>query len=246
MKVHEIMTAHARCAGPENTLVEAAGLMRQLDIGALPVCEEDRIVGMVTDRDITIRAVADGRDPNNTAVRDVMTAAVAHVMADQSVEEAARLMQQREIRRLPVLNRNRRLVGILSLGDIAMSSTPAFSGMTLREVSEPEVSNGRQRKRDALGRAAGASERMPGTAATTRESEAAARSPRQPRAKSPRTTRKRTSGGDRSRVSSQSHEVHYAGKKLGKRGAARIRKAKEALGRKTGRATVIRKARSRK
>lgn len=156
MKVHEIMTAHARCAGPENTLVEAAGLMRELDVGALPVCENDRIAGMITDRDIAVRAVADGRDPNTTMVREVMTAGVTYVLADQEVEEAARIMQEREIRRLPVVSSAKRLVGILSLGDIAMSSSPAFSGMTLREVSEPENPNGRQRKRAAMGAAAGA------------------------------------------------------------------------------------------
>lgn len=150
------MTAHARCAGPENTLVEAAGLMRELNVGALPVCEDDRIAGIITDRDMAIRAIANGRDPNTTAVGEVMTPMVVHIFADQAVEEAARLMQQNEIRRLPVVNRSRRLVGIVSLGDIAVSSNPAFSGTTLREISQPVELNGRARKRDALGRAAGA------------------------------------------------------------------------------------------
>lgn len=156
MKVHEIMTAHARGVSPENTLVEAAGLMRELDVGALPVCEGDRVTGMITDRDITVRAVANGRDPNATPVSEVMTPDATTVFADQEVEQAARLMQQREVRRLPVLGRENRLVGIVSLGDIAMSSNPAFSGTTLREVSEPHNPNGRQRKRAALGAAAGA------------------------------------------------------------------------------------------
>jgi len=156
MKVHEIMTAHARCVSPENTLVEAAGLMRELDVGALPVCEGDRVLGMITDRDITVRAVANRRDPNATTVSEVMTPDATTVFADQEVEQAARVMQQREVRRLPVLGRENRLVGIVSLGDIAMSSNPAFSGTTLREVSEPHNPNGRQRKRAALGAAAGA------------------------------------------------------------------------------------------
>jgi CBS domain-containing protein len=146
MKVHEIMTAHARCVGPENTLVEAAGLMRELDVGALPVCENDRIAGIVTDRDMVLRGTADGRDPNTTMVRDVMSAEVVHVFADQEVEEAVTIMEERQIRRLPVVNREKRLVGIVSLGDVATSSSPAFSGMALRDVSQPSAPNARQRR----------------------------------------------------------------------------------------------------
>ena len=146
MKVHEIMTAHARCVGPDNTLVEAAGLMRELDVGALPVCDNDRLAGMVTDRDITLRGVANGRDPNTTAIRDVMSPGIVYVFADQEVEEVARVMEERQVRRLPVLNREKRLVGIVSLGDIAISSNPAFSGMALRDVSEPREPTARQRR----------------------------------------------------------------------------------------------------
>lgn len=146
MKVHEIMTAHARCVGPDNTLVEAAGLMRELDVGALPVCDNDRLAGIVTDRDMVLRGTADGRDPNSTPVRDVMSAGIIYVFADQEVEEAARLMEEKQIRRLPVMNREKRLVGIVSLGDIATSSNPAFSGMALRDVSQPAEPTARQRR----------------------------------------------------------------------------------------------------
>jgi CBS domain-containing protein len=146
MKVHQIMTAHARCVGPDNTLVEAAGLMRELDVGALPVCDDDRLAGIVTDRDITLRGVADGRDPNTTPIRDVMSQGVVYVFADQEVEQAVRVMEERQIRRLPVLNREKRLVGIVSLGDIAISSNPAFSGLALRDVSEPREPSARQRR----------------------------------------------------------------------------------------------------
>jgi CBS domain-containing protein len=146
MKVHEIMTAHARSVAPENTLVEAAGLMRELDVGALPVCENEAVTGIVTDRDLAIRGVANGRDPNTTMVRDVMTSDIVHVFADQDVEEVARLMEERQIRRVPVLNRAKDLVGIVSLGDIAISSNPAFSGMALRDVSEPTNPTARQRR----------------------------------------------------------------------------------------------------
>src|SRR4051812_2239561 len=114
MKVHEIMTAHARCVSPENNLVEAAGVMRELDVGALPVFEDDELAGMITDRDIVLRGVADGRDANTATVRDVMSQGVVFVFADQEVEEAARTMEEKQIRRLPVLNRAKRLVGIVS------------------------------------------------------------------------------------------------------------------------------------
>lgn len=146
MKVHEIMTAHARCVGPDNTLVEAAGLMRELDVGSLPVCEDDRVVGIVTDRDLAVRGIADGKDPMKTEVRDVMTPGVVFAFADQEVEEVVRLMEGRQIRRVPVLNRQKRLVGIVALGDVAISSNPAFSGMALRDVSEPREPSSRQRR----------------------------------------------------------------------------------------------------
>jgi CBS domain-containing protein len=160
MKVHEIMTAHARCVAPDNTLVEAAGLMRQLDVGALPVCEDDELAGMVTDRDIVVRGVADGRESNSTTVRDVMSQGVIYAFADQEVEEAVRLMEEKQIRRLPVLNREKRMVGIMSLGDMALSANPAFSGMALKEVSQSakgRMEGGRtagsvQRERDAKSR----------------------------------------------------------------------------------------------
>jgi CBS domain-containing protein len=146
MKVHEIMTAHARCVAPDNTLVEAAGLMRELDVGALPVCDHDRLAGMLTDRDLVVRAIADGRDPNETTVGDVLSAGVVHVLADQDVEDAARIMEEKQIRRLAVLNRQKRLVGIVSLGDIATSSQPAFSGAALRDVSTPADLSARKRR----------------------------------------------------------------------------------------------------
>lgn len=149
MKVHQIMTARPRCIGPDNTLVEAAGLMRELDVGGLPICEDERLAGMVTDRDIVVRGTAEGCDPNSTPVRDVMSLGIIAVSADQEVEEAARLMEEKQVRRLPVLDRARRLVGIVALGDLAISSNPAFSGMALRDVSQPSHPNARQRRLSA-------------------------------------------------------------------------------------------------
>lgn len=146
MKVHEIMTPRARCVSPENSLVEAAGLMREMDVGALPVCEDGQLVGMITDRDLTVRGTADGRDPSATTVREVMSPGVVYVFADQWVEEIVRVMEDRQLRRLPVLNREKRLVGIVSLGDVAISSNPAFSGLALRDVSAPNDPTTRQRR----------------------------------------------------------------------------------------------------
>jgi len=155
MKVHEIMTAHARCVSPDNNIVEAAGLMRELNVGALPVCHGDEVAGIVTDRDLVVRGIADGRDPNQIMVRDVMTHGVAYVLAEQDVEEAVRVMEQKQIRRVPVLNRAKRLVGIISLGDVAISSNPAFSGTALRDVSESNNPSGRQRRLQAISHASG-------------------------------------------------------------------------------------------
>lgn len=137
MKIREIMTPDVQCVGPGETLVDAAALMRQLDVGALPVCEGDRVLGMITDRDIAVRAVAEGRDPSRTPVREIMTTGVFHVLDEQEVAEAVRVMEKHQVRRAPVMNRERRLVGIISLGDIAVDASPALSAEALREVSQP-------------------------------------------------------------------------------------------------------------
>lgn len=137
MKLRDIMSTDVRCVKPDNSIVEAAGLMRELDVGAVPVCDQDRLTGMLTDRDLALRAVADGKDPASTTVREVMSEGIIYIFEDQSVEAAAHLMEEKQVRRLPVLNRNKRLVGIVSLGDIAVRSHPAFSGEALKEVSQP-------------------------------------------------------------------------------------------------------------
>jgi CBS domain-containing protein len=137
MKVKDIMTSEARCIGPEENLTAAAALMRQLDVGALPVCANDRLAGMITDRDITIRAVAESRDPAATPVSMVMSPDIIYTFDDQDVKEAARIMETNQIRRLPVLNRSKRLVGMLSLGDVAKEGRDKLSGEALREISQP-------------------------------------------------------------------------------------------------------------
>ena len=139
MKVSEVMTRGAECTRPDASLREAAGRMKALDVGSLPVCgDSDRLVGMLTDRDITVRAVADGQDPKTARVQDVMTPDIIYCFEDQDVREAARLMEQQQVRRLAVLNRDKRLVGIVSLGDLAVKAgDEQLSGEALEQVSEP-------------------------------------------------------------------------------------------------------------
>ena len=138
MQLKEIMTPSVEVISPEASVREAAEKMRHLDIGPLPVCDGDRLVGMLTDRDITVRAVADGRDPVTTLVHEVMTQDIVYGFDDQDVQDATRLMEQYQIRRLPVLNRNKRLVGIVSLGDLAVHPrNQPLASEVLEQVSEP-------------------------------------------------------------------------------------------------------------
>lgn len=139
MQIKDVMTPGVECTQPSATLREAAQKMRDLDVGPLPVCGDDeRLAGMITDRDITVRAVAEGRDPGTTLVRDVMTPKVIYCFEDQDVSEAARLMEENQVRRVVVLNDQKRLVGILSLGDLAVDvGDEQLAGHTLEAVSEP-------------------------------------------------------------------------------------------------------------
>jgi len=139
MQVHEVMTQGVECARPNDSIAAAAQRMRELDVGVLPVCgDHDRLVGMITDRDITIRATAGCCDPGGTCVRDIMTPNLIYVFEDQDVTEAAQLMKENQIRRLVVLNHDKRLVGIVSLGDLAVDTRDEeMAGATLEAVSEP-------------------------------------------------------------------------------------------------------------
>ena len=138
MQVKEVMTKGAECVRPDDTLQQAASKMRDLDVGPLPVCDNDRLAGMLTDRDITVRAVAEGRDPKSAKVRDAMSEGVCYCFEDDDVKEAARLMKEKQLRRLVVLNRDKRLVGIVSLGDLAVETGDQhLAGQTLQRVSQP-------------------------------------------------------------------------------------------------------------
>jgi CBS domain-containing protein len=142
MQVSKVMTPHVEVIHPDVTLKEAATKMSQLDIGPLPVCDGQRLVGMLTDRDITIRATAQGCDPDATKVRDMMTSEVVYCFEDQDVETAAQMMEMRQIRRVPVLNRDKQLVGIVSLGDLSVETGDrALAGKTLTGISEPARPN---------------------------------------------------------------------------------------------------------
>src|SRR5262245_29392708 len=117
MEVREIMTRNVECIGPETPISKAAEKMRDLDIGFLAVCEGDRLVGTVTDRDITIRSVAQGRDPRLAPVSEIMTPGIFWCYEDEGVQEVGKEMQEKEVRRMLILNREKRLVGVVSLGD---------------------------------------------------------------------------------------------------------------------------------
>jgi CBS domain-containing protein len=138
MQLKDVMTPGVEVIAPEASIYEAAEKMSHLDIGPLPVCDGERLVGMLTDRDITVRAVAAGRDPLTTPVRDVMTPDVVYGFDDQDIQDAARLMEQYQIRRLPVLNRSKQLVGMVALGDLAVHpGTQSVPAEVLEQVSEP-------------------------------------------------------------------------------------------------------------
>jgi CBS domain-containing protein len=137
MKVKDAMTREVRLMRPDQSIRDAAHLMAELDIGCLPVEENDRMVGMITDRDIAVRAVSEGRGPQ-TPIREVMSKDVKYCYDDQSVDEITRNMADLRLRRLPVLNRSKRLVGILSLGDLAVAEqAQEDAGEALCGISRP-------------------------------------------------------------------------------------------------------------
>jgi CBS domain-containing protein len=136
MQVQDLMTCNVAMINSNQTVEKAARLMAELDVGILPVGEGDRLVGMVTDRDIAVRGLAEGKGPN-TKVRDVMTPKVKYCFVDQDIDEIAANMADIQVRRLPVLDRDKRLVGILSLCDIAVSNDPDQAIEALSGISRP-------------------------------------------------------------------------------------------------------------
>jgi len=136
MKVSDAMSRDVQLASPTQSIRNAAKIMARIDAGVLPVGENDRLIGIITDRDIAIRAVAEGK-ASTTKVRDIMSEEVLYCYEDQDLDEVAQNMSEMKVRRLPVINREKRLVGIISLGDLARNEDPDTAGQTISHISEP-------------------------------------------------------------------------------------------------------------
>ena len=136
-QLKDLMSRDVKVISPDMTIGEAARTMRDGDFGMMPVGENDRMIGTISDRDIAIRAVAEGKDAG-TKVRDVMSEGIAWVYEDESVEQIAKIMSERRVRRLPVVNRDKRLVGIVALGDLAVEKSEILpAAQALSEISKP-------------------------------------------------------------------------------------------------------------
>ena len=135
-KIRDIMTRELETAAPDTTLEEIATMMREEDVGSIPVVEDGRLIGIVTDRDIVVRAIAEGRDPSDTTAKEVLSENLVTATPDMDLERAARLMAERQVRRLPVVE-GKKLLGIVSLGDIAVKEEGSeVSGEALERISE--------------------------------------------------------------------------------------------------------------
>lgn len=135
--VADIMTRNVRTLAPTDTVRRAAQSMGELDVGSIPVCNGKKLVGMVTDRDITLRGVAEGLDSEKTLLSDIMSKDIKWCYEDQSLDEVMETMAASQIRRLPVVSRDKDLVGIFSLGDLATKTDNEEVGSVLEEISEP-------------------------------------------------------------------------------------------------------------
>jgi CBS domain-containing protein len=135
MKVKEAMHSGVTWVEPETRITELAKRMRDEDIGSIPVGEDDRLVGMVTDRDLAIKALADGHDPQTMTARDVMSGPILFCRTDQDLDDAVSYMESKQVRRLPVIDENKRMVGMLSLGDVAAAGSHKRTGEMAEAVS---------------------------------------------------------------------------------------------------------------
>jgi CBS domain-containing protein len=138
VNVSEVMTHGVYTTSPDETVQVAAQTMADLDTGVLPIGENDQLIGMLTDRDLSTRVVAEARDPTTTLIRDVMSPDVHYCLEHDSVEEVAAKMSLWHVRRLPVLNREQRVVGIVSLGDLARQARPEIAGGALGKIADGE------------------------------------------------------------------------------------------------------------
>jgi len=135
MKVKNAMHKGAEWVAPDTPISEVARKMKKLDVGSIPVGENDKLVGMVTDRDITCRAVANGRDISKMTARDVMTKGIVYCRDAEDLDDALRIMETKKIRRLPVINEKKRMVGMLSFGDISHAVSHELSGELVEACS---------------------------------------------------------------------------------------------------------------
>lgn len=137
MQIREVMTQHVATIDSDAPAIEAAAKMRELDVGSLPVCDEERLRGLLTDRDIVVRRVAAGLDASTTKVSEIMTPDATYCFDDQTLDEAASIMEAHQIRRLPILSRDKQLIGMLFLGDLAVRT----QGTEDRELAEEALQN---------------------------------------------------------------------------------------------------------
>lgn len=135
-RIREIMTSNPSTIGPDKTVVDAARVMKQEDAGVVPVTENGRLTGMVTDRDIAIRVVAEGKDPKSTTVQEVASKNLVTLDPEQDLDEALRLMAQHQVRRLPVVEEDGRLVGVVAQADVARHGDDTKTGQVVQEISE--------------------------------------------------------------------------------------------------------------
>lgn len=134
-QIKDVMTPDCEWVAPDSLVSKVAQVMQAKDIGFVPVGENDRLIGMVTDRDITVRAIAAGKDPQNTTARDVMTPKTYYCYDDQDIEEVCNNLGEIQVRRLPVVNRDKRLVGVVSMGDLAQSVSRPNVGQTQQQIT---------------------------------------------------------------------------------------------------------------
>lgn len=153
MQVSDVMTRGVRTLQPEDTVIMAAQAMEEMDIGVIPVCDEDGLVGILTDRDIAVRVVAQGLTPQDTTLEQVMTTSPYSCFEDQSIEEVLEEMREAQIRRVPVVNQQEQVIGMLSLGDVAVRADEIEAGETLASISEPAepVRSGQSQSSSAAG-----------------------------------------------------------------------------------------------
>lgn len=137
MNVREVMTADVYTVSADTSIFDIAELMRDEDIGVVPVVENDKLVGLVTDRDIVVRALADSRDPRHATARTVMSPNLVFCFEDQSVEEVLQNMGEQQVRRMPVVDRDRNLVGVVSIGDLSAAAPADRAGESLSQISQP-------------------------------------------------------------------------------------------------------------